>query len=405
MLKDYIRIASKSLVRRKLRSWLTMIGIFIGIAAVVSLISLGAGLKLAVANQFNILGAERITIQASGLNFGPPGSFVANPLTKEDLKNVQKITGVEVAAGRLVSNGIVEVDQKTYVTFVASVPHKEDERKWLEEVANLDIEKGRMLRSQDKYKVIIGNDFHEKQKLGINLDVGDSLIINGVDFEIIGINERKGAFTVDGVLVINEDVYREIFDEEDTYNIIVAKSQSRDDIDLVSERISKELRKSRNVEEGKEDFEVQTNVQSLQSINQTLDIVTIFLTGIASISLVVGGIGIMNTMYTSVLERKSDIGIMKAIGARNKDIFLLFFTESGFLGLAGGLIGVLMGVGLGKFVEFVGQSVLGTALLKASFSSELIIGSLLFSFIVGAVAGTLPALGAAKLNPVDALRD
>jgi len=382
-----------------------MIGIFIGIAAVVSLISLGSGLKLAVANQFNILGAERITIQASGLNFGPPGSGVVNPLTKDDLKVVQKVNGVEIAAGRMVETSVVEVDKKSYVAYVASIPNKDEERKLIEEVADINVVQGRMLKSADKYKLVVGSDFHDKEKLGKNLNLGDVITIQGVDFEIVGINERKGAFTVDGVIIMNEDVLRDLYSKSDTYSIVVAKTSDRNQIDEVSERIKKDLRKHRDVKLGKEDFQVQTNVQALQSINQTLDIVTMFLAGIAAISLVVGGIGIMNTMYTSVLERKSDIGIMKAIGARNKDIFVLFFAESGFLGLAGGTIGVLLGVGIGKLVELIGQSALGTDLLKAAFSTDLIVGALLFSFIVGAAAGTLPAMGAAKLNPVDALRD
>jgi len=405
MISDYIKIAFKSLTRRKLRSWLTMIGIFIGIAAVVSLISLGSGLKLAVANQFNVLGAERITIQASGLNFGPPGSGVVNPLTKGDLKVVQKVNGVEIAAGRMIETSVVEVDKKSYVSYIASIPIKEDERRLIEEVGNINIEQGRMLRSIDKYKIIVGSDFHNKEKLGKNLNLGDVITIQGIDFEIVGINVREGAFTVDGVIIMNEDVLRELYSNSETYSVIVAKATDMNQIDVISERIQKDLRKFRDEKVGKEDFQVQTNDQALQSINQMLDIVTMFLAGIAAISLVVGGIGIMNTMYTSVLERKSDIGIMKAIGARNKDIFVLFFVESGFLGLAGGIIGIIIGVGIGKLVELIGRLALGTSLLSAAFSTDLIIGALLFSFIVGAAAGTLPAMGAAKLNPVDALRD
>lgn len=405
MLRDYFRIAFQALKRRGIRSWLTMLGIFIGIAAVVSLISLGAGLKLAVASQFNILGAERIVIQAKGVAAGPPGTNVANPLTEEDLKIIQRVRGVEVAAGRIIQTSTVEVDKKKYLTYVGSEPKDPDEREWINEIGNIDIAQGRALKPNDKYKITIGDDYHSKKRFGRNLELGDTVIIQDITFEIVGIHERKGAFTVDGVIAMNEDVMREIYDIPEKYSLIGAKAANIDELDIVAERIKKDLRKERGQEEGKEDFTVETNQQAFQSISDTLNIVTILLSGIAAISLIVGGIGIMNTMYTSVLERRSDIGIMKAIGARNKDIFMIFFMESGMLGMAGGLVGLLLGVGIGKLVEFVGQTALGSDLLKASFTPELLIGALLFSFVLGAVAGTLPAMQASRMAPVDALRD
>ena len=126
--------------------------------------------------------------------------------------------------------------------------------------------------------------------------------------------------------------------------------------------------------------------------------------GIAAISLLVGGIGIMNTMYTSVLERTREIGTMKAVGAKNSDILFLFLFESGLLGLVGGAIGVGIGLGLGKTAEYIATVQLGTNLLQASTDSWLIFGALLFSFIIGALSGVLPAMQASKLKPVDALR-
>lgn len=405
MFRDYLRIAVRTLTKRKLRSWLTLLGIFIGIAAVVSLISLGAGLKLAVAGQFNILGAERITIQAKGLGFGPPGQNVANPLTIDDLRVVQRVKGVDIAGGRIVQAVQIEFEKKRYDVFITSFPKNPEERAWISEVGNTDVAIGRDINPKDKYKVVLGNDYYEKEKLGRNLRVGDKIIIQGINFEVVGFYERKGAFTVDGIVGMNEEVMREIFNQPDRFNLIVAKAISLSEMDLVTERIERDLRKSRGLELGKEDFNVQTSQQSLQSISQTLDIVTIFLAGIAAISLIVGGIGIMNTMYTSVLERKPEIGIMKAIGARNSDILKIFLIESGMLGFVGGVIGIFIGVGIAKFVEYIGVVFLGSDLLKASFSLELITGSLLFSFLVGAVAGTLPAIQAAKQNPVDALRD
>ena len=405
MIKDYFRIAFQALSRRGIRSWLTMIGIFIGIAAVVSLISLGSGLKLAVAQQFNILGAERIQIQAKGVGTGPPGTNVVNPLTDKDLKIIQRTNGIAVAAGRILRRASVELDRKKYTAFIGSSPKDAAQKAWIDQIGNVEIAQGRELKPRDKYKIVIGDRFHSDKKFGKNLNVGDKITLQGHEFEIVGVNKKQGAFTVDGLIIMNEEVMREIYNIPDEYSIIGAKASNLKDIDLDVERIKKELRKERNVKEGKEDFTVQTSVQSMQAISDVLDIVTILLSGIAAISLVVGGIGIMNTMYTSVLERQTDIGIMKAIGAKNSDIFKIFFLESGMLGLTGGLIGIILGFGIGKLVEFIAQTALGSNLLQASFSPQLLIGAALFSFVVGATAGTLPALGAARQNPVDALRD
>jgi len=128
------------------------------------------------------------------------------------------------------------------------------------------------------------------------------------------------------------------------------------------------------------------------------------LIGIAAISLLVGGIGIANTMYTAVLERTKEIGIMKATGAQNKDILLIFVIESGLLGIIGGLIGIAIGFGLSSAVEFLARNFIGTNLIEAYFSYWLLFGALLFSFFIGAIFGVMPARHAASLQPVDALR-
>ena len=171
-----------------------------------------------------------------------------------------------------------------------------------------------------------------------------------------------------------------------------------------AEKIEKALRKSRNVEEGQEDFSVQTTEELMETYNDILNIVNIVLIGIAAISLLVGGIGIMNTMYTAVIERTKEIGIMKAIGARNSSIMILFVIESGILGALGGAIGVAIGMAFSKLVEVIATAALQTALLQAYFPWYLIVGSLAFAFIVGTISGLLPARQAALLKPVDALR-
>ena len=171
----------------------------------------------------------------------------------------------------------------------------------------------------------------------------------------------------------------------------------------MAENIKEELRDSRDEDEGEETFSVQTFEQLLEQFNDILGIVSIVLIGIAAISIVVGGVGIMNTMYTSVLERTKEIGIMKAVGAKNSNIMTLFLIESGMIGLAGGMIGIGIGIGLSKIVEIVASEA-GFLPIKAYLGAPLLLGALAFSFIIGAASGTFPAMQASKMKPVDALR-
>jgi putative ABC transport system permease protein len=163
------------------------------------------------------------------------------------------------------------------------------------------------------------------------------------------------------------------------------------------------MRKRRDVKVGEENFEVSTPEAALESVNSILGGVKIFIALVAGISIFIGAIGIVNTMTTSVLERKREIGIMKAIGARNSQIFLQFFVESGMLGLVGGAIGVLFGVALGYFGTLGINNFVG-AEIKPSIDFALIFFSLLGSFLIGGIAGIVPAMHAAKQSPVESLR-
>lgn len=184
----------------------------------------------------------------------------------------------------------------------------------------------------------------------------------------------------------------------------MAKAQEGQELSKVAENIAAEMRRDRNQDEGKEDFEIQTPQQLLQTFSTIISIVQAVVIGIAAISIIVGSIGIMNTMYTAVLERVREIGIMKATGARNSHILTLFLFESGIIGLAGGAIGAAIGIAIGKGVELVASHALGPNLLQAYFPWYLILGALSFSFLLGVISGALPALQASRLRPVDALR-
>ena len=156
--------------------------------------------------------------------------------------------------------------------------------------------------------------------------------------------------------------------------------------------------------EENQDFSILTPEEILQSFGNILDILTGFLLGIAGISLLVGGINVANTMYTSVLERTKEIGIMKSIGARNESVLTLFVVEAGILGLVGGLIGIFLGILISKSVEIYVDKFLGFGLLKAAFPTYLVVGCLGFAFVVGIFSGIWPAMQAVKVKPVEALR-
>jgi putative ABC transport system permease protein len=401
---DYLKFAVNNLKHRRLRSWLTMLGIFIGISAVVSLIGLGEGLRAAINSQFGFLGTDIISVTATG-GFGLPGTGVVDPLTNKELNEIERVKGVDNAAGRILESIKIVFNKQARFGYAASIPDGDD-REVIEHVQNMVAERGRLLEDGDKGVVVLGYSYFENKDIfGKTIDVGSKIEILDREFKVIGVLEKKGNFQVDRSVFINEDDLRELVGKPgDEYDIIAVRFDENADVDKIQADIEKRLRKIRNVKEGEEDFSVQTPASILESVNSTLLAIQIFVYIIASISLLVGGIGIMNTMYTAVVERTKEIGIMKSIGAKNSTIFTLFFMESGLLGSVGGIIGSIIGYAVANGLAFVGRAALGTELIAAHISVQLIIGALLFSFIIGSFFGTLPAVRASKLNPVDALR-
>ena len=401
MLKDYFSFAIGNLFHRKLRSWLTMIGIFIGIAAVVALISLGEGLKNAIDNQFSLLGADKLFISVKGGTGGFPGA-TPTVLTTADLDKVRHINGVEGATDYLFKTEKVSWKDKPYFTAVISIPLDRN-RYIFDEVFFTKIIQGRALRPGDASKVVIGHDL-STDKIDHPLSVGNTIFIRDQPFDVVGIYEGSGDPTNDKSIYIPEATYRQVFDVPDRVDMILAKTSAGEDPIAVADRVTRNLRSFRHLAAGKEDFTIQTPTDILATLNTVLNIVIGVLVGIAAISLIVGGVGIMNTMYTAVLERTKEIGIMKSIGGQNKDIFLIFLIESGLLGALGGLIGVILGMAASKIVEYIAALYLGPNYLAVVFPLPLMLGALLFSFVVGAVSGVVPAYQASRMKPVDALQ-
>jgi len=398
MIKDYVVFALKSFKARKLRTFLTMLGIFVGIAAVVSLVSLGQGLQNAITEQFEALGTNKIMITPKGGFYGMGSSAV---LDKDDLKVVRYSRGVGNAGGFSSKSLRLEYDDEVKYSWVSGLPQDET-KKLIEDISSFNIHEGRDLRKGDNFKAVVGINFFRGDFFDKRVSVGDRIHIQGKKFEVVGVLEPIGNPEDDSSVIIPLDTFVDAFNQgEETYQAIMADVSGSPS--GVADTVERSLRRHRGLEEGKEDFRVETFEQMLESFSNVFLIVQAVLIGIAGISLLVGGIGIMNTMYTSVFQRTNEIGIMKAIGARNSDVLLIFLIESGFLGLIGGGIGVIIGIFMSKMVEFSAASA-GLNILKASFPCYLILGALLFSFVVGSVAGVLPALQASKLKPVDALR-
>ncbi len=403
MLTDYIKLVITNLTHRRLRSMLTIIGIFIGIAAVVSLISLGQGMNVAIEEQFEKMGADKIIVMSGSGNqmgFFSTG-FASKPLTEEDVDKIKKIRGVDMAAGILSNSAKLTFNGETKYIFVTGIPIDET-KEIIETMQQFEIIKGRDLTSETKAEAVIGydlaHDFFDK-----NIRPGDEIEIEYKKFKVVGILDKIGNRMDDTSAVISIDRARELFDAEDEVSMILVEVKKGADVDKVAEEIKEKLRKVKGEKEGEESFSVETSRQLLERIQTVLGMFQIMLIGIAAISLLVGGVGIMNTQYTAALERTREIGIMKAIGASNRDIMLIFLIEAGLIGLSGGAIGCIIGVGLAKIVEIYAASV-NLPMLKAYVNPVLIVGALLFSFFVGTIAGFAPARRAAKLQPAEALR-
>ncbi|MDO8740562.1 MAG: ABC transporter permease [Candidatus Woesearchaeota archaeon] len=402
MIKDYVKYAFLNLRERKTRTWLTMLGIFIGIALVVALISLGQGLQETINEQFKMLGVDKIIVSPGGTFSGVGGSSAASELKEKDIDTIKKVRGVDLAAGFIYKLARMKSGNEFKYSWATGMPTDES-RKIIESMQSFKITEGKDLKKGDSYKALVGIMFSEGKVFKKKLNVGDKIEVEGKDFEIIGILGRIGNPQDDSQILIPLDVARAVLNEPEKYDTIIVQIKEGEDANAIAESIKKRLRDERNVKEGEEDFSIQTSAQLLETFKTVFTIVQAVLIGIAAISLLVGGIGIMNTMYTSVLERTQEIGVMKAIGAKNSDIAQIFLIESGLLGLTGGIIGVLIGVGLSNIVVYI-TTQMGVSILKAYFPWYLIVGSLLFSVAVGIASGMLPARQAALMRPADSLR-
>lgn len=392
-------------MRKKLRSTLTILGVFIAITTIFVLISLSLGLDAAIKEQFRKLGSDKFFIMPKG-QAGAAGAGGAVQLTTKDVDVVRKVRGVDYATYMNVGNVKIEYKDKTRYYIVIGLPTdgKAKELELIFEAMGVGIDEGRMLKNGDKKKILIGYNYKYGNLFNRPVRVGDRIKLNDVEFEVIGVLESVGNPSDDQQVYISNEEFKELFNSGDRADTIYVQVKSGEDLNSVAENTKKSLMNHRDVTEKTIDFDIMTPEEILKSFSTILNIVTVFLLGVGGISLFVGGVGIANTMFTSVLERVKEIGVMKAIGARNSDVLMIFVIESGILGLIGGVIGIIFGIIIGKIIEYIAINSLATTLLKVVFPWYLIVGCLLFAFTIGIISGFLPARQASKIRPADTLR-
>jgi len=392
MAKDYVTFAWTSIRHRGLRSWLTIIGLVIGVAAIISLITVGQGMQNAIQEQFEKLGIRNIRIVPADLQ-GPPSSFFT--LDNALIDKTEAISVVDYVDKVMIESGIVEFNNEEKFVTVLGYDVSLADRGF----ADIDVKArdGRLFLPGDRGVLIAGSkvadDLFDKEIRSKN-----TLAVENEKFKVVGIFAETGT-DIDNRVYIPLKDSRDLFDRPNDINILVIHVKDGIDINDAQRTIERELLRSFD----DEDFDILTPQQILDEINAILGAVQTVVAGIAAISLLVGAIGIMNSMFTSVLERTRDIGVMKAIGAKNTDIAGIFLAEAGIMGAIGGAIGILFGTALAFAVGFGAQAA-GFPFLSIKVDFLTVIVALLFSFVLGAIAGLLPALQAAKLKPVDALR-
>ena len=397
------------MISRKLRSWLTILGVIIGVAAIVSLISIGQGLRLSVDDQLSNFGTNTIIV-VPGESSGPIGPSASSGLLVSkgklwvnDAERLGSISGVKlVSKGISVNTATITFKRGTFRSSVRGA----DPLSFEDAFPGVSIAKGREFENNDQHVALIGHnvayDYFDEV-----VNINSKLIINGQTFKVIGILDKMGSspMSQDSTIMIPIDDAKEMTDDillDNELSTIIIVLDDDQDIGEIEELISFELRSAHKVAEGEEDFTlISANFINAQA-GSIVGYIELFLGSVAGISLVVGGVGIANTMYMSVMERTKEIGILKAIGAKENSILELFLIESSIIGGIGGLIGLIIGMILSLILTLISSAV--GMQLATYVSIELAIGAVLFSMIVGLLSGYLPAKKAALLNTVDALR-
>jgi putative ABC transport system permease protein len=396
---EAFRLAFEALFAHKVRSSLTMLGVVIGVASIILLISIGEGAKGYILRQFMDLGTNvLIILPGRQTTTGGPmtGLSTEHKLTYDDAVAVKRrCPTVKAVAPLIISSGPVKYGNRKRDTRILGTTRS------FEEVRNLHVEIGSFIPENGDLKptarvCVLGRSVKE-DLFGERDPLGEFVRVNESQFRVIGIMERRGrslGFDIDDLVFIPVGAAEKVFNTDALLEII-ATARSTADVPIAQEEIAQAIRRRHG---GADDFTVIDQRELMDIFTRLLTTFTYVLAGIAGISLVVGGIGIMNILLISVGERTREIGIRKAVGAKRRDILLQFLAESAAIGLTGGGLGVLIGAGGGLLVRQLVPA------LPTSVSPWSIALAFLFSLAVGLFFGVYPARKAALLHPIEALR-
>ncbi|MBK7921173.1 MAG: ABC transporter permease [Veillonella sp.] len=400
MYKESFLMAWASLIANKMRSILTMLGIIIGVAAVIALVSIGNGVKQQVSDSISSLGSNLLMVMP-GAPRTPgvrPTASSQRSLKEGDYKAIAKLDGV-AAASPFTSNSYVAIYQSNnWTTTVSGVSPS------LQTINNLTMKDGRFITEKDvqnRERVAVVGSTIVKNLFGNEDPVGKDIRVKNIPFKIIGVLESKGNSSMgedqDDVVYIPYTTAMERVQGVDYLRMVYVSANDDNGINRLQADIENLLRVRHNIKDSNlDDFNIRNMQSIMETMQQTTSTLTLFLGAVAAISLVVGGIGIMNIMLVSVTERTREIGIRKALGATYNVIVTQFLIEAVVISLMGGIIGIIFGIGASQLIsKFSGMStVLSIPTIFLSFG---------FSIAIGLVFGVYPARKAARLNPIDAL--
>ncbi|MBU2559726.1 ABC transporter permease, partial [archaeon] len=333
---EYIEMPLKTLVQQKARSILTLSGIVIGIAVIVAMVSIGEGMKVTIDEQLDKVGSDKIYVMPAGLmggHAGPPKEYV--PFGSAEEREIRTIPGVKKLAPMYFTIAQVKKGTEEKTTYVIGSNNEA-----LELYSDfLTIKEGRLISETETDNVFIGY-IVAKTMFEREVVVGDSIEVNGKKFKVVGILEEIGSTTDDSQIYMSVKAAQTLFDVGDDINFMFVQTDNKEIVGEVKQKIEDRLKKIR----GGKDFDILSTEDQANQVGQILDIITFVLGGIASVSLLVGSVIIMNTMLMSVMERTKEIGVMKATGATDHQVLGIFLAESSVVGFVGGTVGIIFGI-------------------------------------------------------------
>lgn len=400
MYKESFLMAWASLIANKMRSILTMLGIIIGVAAVIALVSIGNGVKQDIQNSISSLGSNLLMVMP-GAPRTPgvrPSAGSMKSLKVSDYEAISKLDGVRAASPMTNGSYVVIYQNKNWTTSVSGVSYN-----YLD-VNNWSMKSGRFLSEknvQNRERVAVVGKTVVKNLFGDEDPVGAEIRVKNIPFRIIGVLNSKGSGAMgndqDDMVIIPYTTAMERVEGVDYLRMIYVTGKDENGIDRLQSDIENLLRVRHGIKDTNlDDFNIQNMNSIMETMEETTGTLTLFLGAVAAISLVVGGIGIMNIMLVSVTERTREIGVRKALGATYSVIVTQFLIEAVVISLMGGIIGIILGIGSSKLIGMASG-------MSTVISVPTIVMSFAFSMAIGLIFGIYPARKAAKLNPIDAL--